>query len=683
MGSSELDLRVDIDPRYQNSPVMDRVSADVYRVFEFRVPGWPPLPGRPPSLPRPPIRWRVYQESWIIDTPSVAWHRCKVVITGTVRFYKGTHPVTTAHIDIPWGSFQSAGPATVTLTEASGTKIYSCARQSHCFRDLDLEIDVCESVNTAPTVPTYDTHSHDNRPADLPQRTLTIEEAFREAGICVNVLPEQTVIDDSDPDLATWSDDELHDAMEQHFSRYPGAWPKWAMWGLLASRYEVPSVAGIMFDYGTAYGGPGRAPERQGFAVFRQHSWFNALVETPATQAQAAAARQFLYTWVHEAGHAFNFLHSWDKSRPDALSWMNYDWRYDNRNGQDSFWGDFEFRFDDEELIHLRHGDRSEVIPGGDPWSTGWHLEAPVGAMSQEEGDAPLELLVRSKQSFSLLEPIVIELRLRNDLEGIPLAVDPRLSPEYGTVAIHIRQPDGHVVEYHPIACKLALPEAAILQGKEAREGEDRISRQVLLSFGRDGFCFDQPGVYLVRALYVGLGDLEVTSNLHRIYVGPPTSPQENELVARYLTYEVGMNLYLGGSLSPFLKQGFQLLREVAERFQDSMPGARAARLVGHALARPFTRIEDDALVNIHEPEPEQALEVTEAARDLCHESEDPSFNIEYHQLARDRAQYLAMLHREDDARRELQQLRDDLAERRVNEPVLESIDEFTRELSR
>ena len=49
--------------------------------------------------------------------------------------------------------------------------------------------------------------------------------------------------------------------------------------------------------------------------------------------------RQFLYTWVHEAGHAFNFLHSWDKGRPDALSWMNYDWRYDQRNGADTFWG--------------------------------------------------------------------------------------------------------------------------------------------------------------------------------------------------------------------------------------------------------------------------------------------------------------------------------------------------------
>ena len=34
-GRYELDLRVDIDPRGVNSPVMDRVSADIYRVYLF------------------------------------------------------------------------------------------------------------------------------------------------------------------------------------------------------------------------------------------------------------------------------------------------------------------------------------------------------------------------------------------------------------------------------------------------------------------------------------------------------------------------------------------------------------------------------------------------------------------------------------------------------------------------
>ena len=90
----------------------------------------------------------------------------------------------------------------------------------------------------------------------------------------------------------------------------------------------------------------------------------------PQNQDEAWAARHFLYTWVHEAGHAFNFLHSWDKGRPDSLSWMNYDSKYDQRNPTLGFWKKFAFRFDDDELIHLRHGNRASVIMGGDPWSS-------------------------------------------------------------------------------------------------------------------------------------------------------------------------------------------------------------------------------------------------------------------------------------------------------------------------
>ncbi len=105
------------------------------------------------------------------------------------------------------------------------------------------------------------------------------------------------------------------------------------MWGLLAGRFTSSGTGGIMFDYSGAQ----EPPQRQGFAVFRDHSWFNNLVVNPSSQTEHEAMRKFLYTWVHEAGHAFNYLHSWDKSRPDSLSWVNYDWRYDNRNGANEY----------------------------------------------------------------------------------------------------------------------------------------------------------------------------------------------------------------------------------------------------------------------------------------------------------------------------------------------------------
>src|SRR5262249_25071126 len=146
------------------------------------------------------------------------------------------------------------------------------------------------------------------------------------------------VVNDVKPaPIPSWSSADLHHAMEEHFTQFPKSWPRWDMWGLLATSYTNPLVGGIMFDTAAQFDGAGKPPERQGFAVFRNHEWFDDLkAGAPTTDAEIAAARQYLYTWVHEAGHAFNFLHSWDKNRPDALSWMNYDWKYDGRNGEGS-----------------------------------------------------------------------------------------------------------------------------------------------------------------------------------------------------------------------------------------------------------------------------------------------------------------------------------------------------------
>ncbi|NIN69588.1 MAG: hypothetical protein GTO63_33880, partial [Anaerolineae bacterium] len=173
----------------------------------------------------------------------------------------------------------------MTFTEVGGgTSSYSCDRKSSAFREVTLEVDVCQSVNTQPILPSYDTQAHSNRPSDLPQRTLTIEEAYDEAGIDVTINPTRSIIDDTALPDTNWLPSELHDAMETYFSRISGSWPKWHLWGLLASGvFEdpviglLPGVAGIMFDAAAAYGGAGEPPERQGCAVFRNHWWFNDL----------------------------------------------------------------------------------------------------------------------------------------------------------------------------------------------------------------------------------------------------------------------------------------------------------------------------------------------------------------------------------------------------------------------
>ncbi len=681
-GLGFLDLRIDVDKRYPNSPVLKRVSGDFYQLNKISVPG------------SPPKVTRVYRESWIVHRPMVKTVGKKVEITGKVTFWKGIHPPNTLQITVAAPKSGVTPSCIVSFTRPGGqTALYSCTKKSDSFRTLNLEIDVCESVNAPPLLPECNINGHPIKPAGLPARVLTIEEAYREAGVRVKIRPKKSVIDDSDTEFETWSDAELHNAMETYFSQMSGPWPKWEMWGVLAGSYEEPSVGGVMFDAAATFGGAGKAPERQGFAVFRKHEWFDNLVEgTPSNPDEAAAMRQFLYTWVHEAGHAFNFLHSWDKNRPDALSWMNYDWRYDNLNGADSFWSNFTFRFDDEELVHLRHGDRSAVIMGGDPWASGGHLEAPPGAeylavppgaMASVEGEQPVELLIRSKEYFEFMEPVAIELRLRNLFPDMPITLDSRLNPEYGGVVIYIRRPDGRIVEYAPVMCKLAYtsPKQLLPLLPDEQPGPDRYSEEVLISYGRYGFYFDEPGEYYVRALYQGGGDLLIPSNVHRLRVGSPLTRALDRAAQDYFSYEVGMNLYLEGSRSPHLAKGFDFLRELSAEHKNSLLGAKLAMTVANGLTQPFFHLKQTdeveeklKLSQTHKAEPKEALKLTEAAVNVFQKTEQKALNLSYRQLVSQRVDCLVALDRQKQAVKELDELQEHLRSQGANAPVLNQI---------
>lgn len=656
---NELDLRVDIDLSHPNSTVLNRVSGDIHMVFRLDS-----------------NEWRVYRESWIVDRPEVIWNESYVKITGEVRSWNRDSGDRTIVVEIPRTATE-IGPATVTFSEGTNSDTYNCPWKSNLFRQIEMEIDVCDSVNVEPLLPSYQTDSHNNRPDDLPNRRLTIEETYAESGVGVEISSDHSVIDDSAPDFQFWTPAELHDLMVDHFESI-SAKPRWNMWGVMASRFINSGVGGIMFDAAAEFGGAGVPPERQGFAVFREHSWFKNLVSgTASNLAQAEASRKFLYTWIHEAGHAWNFLHSWDKSRPDSLSWMNYDWRYDDRHSEGDFWKRFEFRFDDDELLHMRHGNRAAVIMGGDSWGSGGHLESEpdgLAAIEIQGGAPPLELLVRSAKRFEFLEPVEVELRLRN-LMDTPITVDGRFDPESGSVAIFIKGPDGHVQSYHPLMCLLADLQPVTLEPiKKYGKGPDRLSRSLPLSFGGHGFYFDKPGEYHVRAVYQGSGGILIPSNVHRITIGFPTSPDQERMAQDYFSSEVGLSLYLGGSQSPRLADGMRVLHRLATSYGFRQAGARAAAIVSDSVARPFFGVQQKKIKRIHKPDPVQALEVSREAVDVFAKSDDPAFNLPYQRLVEQRLQCWEQIDQPEKASAELESLHAGLANRGVNPSVLKQV---------
>jgi hypothetical protein len=212
----------------------------------------------------------------------------------------------------------------------------------------------------------------------------------------------------------------------------------------------------------------------------------------------------------------------------------------------------------------------------------------------------------------------------------------------------------------------------------------DRFSREIFLTYGADGFYFDEPGEYRIRAVYQGHGDMLVTSNTLRVRVGSP-SQEADRLAQDYFSDQVGLSLYLQGSRSPYLKKGFDTLRDVSDRFAGSLLGVKTATALANGLSQPFFRIEDPTsqkLVKSASADPGEALKVTEKPLDLLRTSTDRILNLTYARVVRRRAQYHEDAGSVGQARTELSNLQRDLASRGANTDVINGYAKLAENLS-
>ena len=235
--------------------------------------------------------------------------------------------------------------------------------------------------------------------------------------------------------------------MANHFSLFADQ-PQWRVWMLVATAHD-DGYRGIMFDYSDAF-------QRQGAAVF-----WNAIQGEDANSQRAA-----LRAYVHELGHAFNLLHSWQKHLADPpaplgpngglgeLSWMNYAWKYQPTppapGGEGAYWSSFPFQFSDNELVHLRHGAYKNVIMGANPFGKGAAEIDPDLFADPIDDHSGLALELRARDTFAYGEPVVVELKLSaTDLRGKD--THGYLHPKDEFVTIAIREPSGRVVLHRPM----------------------------------------------------------------------------------------------------------------------------------------------------------------------------------------------------------------------------------------
>jgi endonuclease/exonuclease/phosphatase family metal-dependent hydrolase len=278
------------------------------------------------------------------------------------------------------------------------------------------------------------------------------------------------------------------------------------------------NVLGMMYDFGDA--DANRRP-REGVAIFYDHG----ALSDPRVPSDARA-REYVFTAVHEIGHALNLLHSFDKGRPSALSWMNYPDYYPfgrerptAHNGATEFWRQFPERFDPDELQHLRHGSPREVAAGG--FAFGTYEEGPsvlFGGTADPRrtalGANPLRAISdvefkvgALKPEYALGEPVFLRIEARNvgsQLRFLPDALD----PSEGFVKLTIRRPDGRVVRYRPPV--RFCTQAQLLAARAGSTSMVFDGAPIFMS--SDGPIFSEPGTYVIRADLTGVDGSRVVS---------------------------------------------------------------------------------------------------------------------------------------------------------------------------
>jgi hypothetical protein len=544
----QLELRVDVD----GTRPMKRMSGDFFQISGAV---------------------KNYYGSFIVNSPSITVTSTQVKIRG-LGTYTFTAGAPVIEVIIPRRSIlQPPAPASVKFFTTAGSPgaSYLCAYESRYFRSVRIETDRVADVGT----PVFSAYNTSALPSPVPGKTISVVSAFGEAGIEMTPTAASDVIPmGASGTNQKWSDSELHASMERHFSLWRDI-PQWAVWEVVCQEHDLGAgLLGIMFDQ--------QGKQRQGCAVFHK-----GLGGTTADK-----LRLQLYTYVHELGHCFNLLHSWQKSlatppqanRPLSLSWMNYPWAYPG-GGASAFWSAFPFVFDDPEIIHLRHGFRNNVITGGNNFAICSSLQNTEFLGDPIEDNSGLRLDISVDGGVALGQPVVVNLKLSsNDYRG--KSVHPYLHPRSGLVQIAIKKPNGEVKLFEPVVEHCVAADIRRLGDGEV------IEDSAFIGYGKDGFTFGAPGSYRIRALYHAIDGSTVLSNELALRVRHPvTAGEEDQADLMMGGDEQGTLLALLGSDAEELARGNAAFDLVLDKYSTSVMAQYVKLLKGVNASRDFKTI--------------------------------------------------------------------------------------------
>jgi hypothetical protein len=464
-----------------------------------------------------------------------------------------THRITRLNITLT-GSPLTIPVAKVTFVDVAQKRRhgpYVVEQRSQYFHEVEMDVD---REKNAIEVEPISTHVHPDRPADLAEEQMTLESAFASAGVRITRSVDGPEVVAGAGSNHRWNYSELHDSMVLHWQAFANK-PQWKMWIFLAERADDDGLGGVMFDGDIDEPG---GVDRQGTALFTRCPFFHTTgggypkANPPAAE---AVKRELFFNLVHETGHAFNLAHSFQKelgkgwaspkwmplkTNAKALSWMNYpDSASDGTGAQFNaswFYRRFRFRFDNGELLFLRHAPDRYVQMGAAAWFDN-HARVARGSV-----DPRLELSIRTRKTMvEQGEPVLLELKLKNVADEA-VAVHRNLDPSDGLVDIAITNPKGERRPFLPFDHTRTRLIPHIL-----KPGAEAVYALADVTMGAFGFHFKEPGPYRVEASYTNV-DGRTAAAVLQLYVRPAASYDAVPIINELFDASIGRALYVEGT---------------------------------------------------------------------------------------------------------------------------------------
>lgn len=495
-------------------------------------------------------------------------------------------PYTHVHIKVENSFFRYNRKAHVIFYAPTSKRTRTYDFKSPHFHPMNFEYDFAEGSHPVVSI---NTHIHPTHPSTIPAETLTIQEVYRRAGFNVSTIPGAVVPLALAQADQIWNDQEMHDAMQQYWSRFVDA-PQWAIWVFFAaSHIGGPGSAGIMFDDI----GPNH---RTGTAIFLDSTLFDA--EAGMVQPLDWEERYKFWCAVHEAGHCFNLAHSWQKDYPwfgtswipltnntASTSFMNYPFRWPNGAGaagntETGYFSNFEYRFDDGELLFMRHAPIEFVQPGNADWFDNHGFR---GANLVE--NPPLKLEVRANRkiaNFEFMEPVVLELKLTN-ISSQPIVIDEHILSRVDNMIIIAKKDGKPARQFAPFAHYDINSKGRVLEpGMSEYEA-------LFASVGVNGWSLSEPGYYTVQVC-LRFSNMDIISLPYRLRIAPPKEHEEEWLAQDFFSEDVGRILTFDGS--QVLTSGMNTLMDVSSRLKDCKVAYHAQIALAKSVAVPQKRLE-------------------------------------------------------------------------------------------